>query len=372
LDDKIAFLGEAINYGIIVLAVSTISDRLYFGFWTFPPYQWLSFNISLDLAVFYGRNDWHYYLSQGLPLLLTTYLPFALAGLWDATTKSGIQFLFATTIFTTLGSLSLISHKEVRFIYPLLPLLHTLAAPAMASFFYTTKTVSTHPPPFPSAPKSENVSVVRRKSLLALLLLLNVGIASYTTLIHQSGVISTIKYIRSEYEALALDQRGVPLSSPEANKHDIHGIPKVTSFHDSETFVGFLMPCHSTPWRSQLFYPGLKAWALTCEPPLDIPAHSKERAEYRDEADRFYDDPVGFLKREINTRERPWPRYIVGFEGIEGHLRTYYEDAMKGFRVKERWRTKNSDWHDDWRRKGDVIVWEFVDGSKMEEEVESG
>jgi len=94
---------------------------------------------------------------------------------------------------------------------------------------------------------------------------------------------------------------------------------------------------------------------------------SEERARYRDEADRFYDDPVGFLKREVNTKERPWPRYVVGFEGVEDVLREYYESEMKGFKVRERWRAANSHWHDDWRRKGDVVVWEFVDGSKMEE-----
>lgn len=69
-----------------------------------------------------------------------------------------------------------------------------------------------------------------------------------------------------------------------------------------------------------------------------------------------------FLKEEVNTRERPWPKYAVGFEGIEGWLREYYEGEMKGFKVREKWRTGNSAWHDDWRRKGDVVVWEFVEG----------
>jgi len=127
------------------------------------------------------------------------------------------------------------------------------------------------------------------------------------------------------------------------------------------------MPCHSTPWRSQLIHPGLKAWALTCEPPLHLTPHSKEREEYRDEADRFFDNPGKFLREEVNAKERPWPRYIVGFEGIEGVLREWYEGEMKGFKMRERWRGGNSQWHDDWRRKGDVVVWEFVDGSKVHE-----
>ncbi|TVY56336.1 GPI mannosyltransferase, partial [Lachnellula suecica] len=109
---------EALICGSVVLLISGISDRLYFGEWTFPPYQFLNFNINQNLAVFYGRNDWHYYLSQGLPLLLTTYLPFALVGLWNSASlsASNIRFLLTTTILVTLATLSLISHKEVRFI----------------------------------------------------------------------------------------------------------------------------------------------------------------------------------------------------------------------------------------------------------------
>ena len=57
---------------------------------------------------------------------------------------------------------------------------------------------------------------------------------------------------------------------------------------------------------------------------------------------------------------------MVGFQGIEEVLKRYYEREMQGFVVKEKWRTFNSHWHDDERRSGDVVVWEFVDGSKIE------
>lgn len=363
ISDYIILVREAIFCGAGVLAVSAASDLYYFGEWTFPPYQWLHFNINQDLAVFYGRNDWHYYLSQGLPLLLTTYLPFAIVAIFQATSlpTSDIRFLLTTTIFTTLSTLSLISHKEVRFIYPLLPLLHVLTAPIINAFFHTSSTQTTFPPPFPSTPIVTKITILHRKKLLTLLFALNLGIAGYTTTIHQAGVISVMKFLRNGYEALALDGRGRLMSHPDAGKDD--HMKKYTNYDDSETFVGFLMPCHSTPWRSQLIYPGLKGWALSCEPPIHLAPHSKERDEYRDEADRFYDDPMKFLREEVNTKDRPWPRYIVGFEGIEGVLKEWYEGEMKGFRVQERWRTKNSQWHDDSRRVGDVVVWEFVDGS---------
>ena len=53
--------------GLSTLALSVLSDRLFFGFWAFPPYKWLHFNIAQSLAVFYGSMPWHYYLVQGIP-----------------------------------------------------------------------------------------------------------------------------------------------------------------------------------------------------------------------------------------------------------------------------------------------------------------
>jgi phosphatidylinositol glycan class B len=134
--DFLIFLREGVISAVVVLGASALSDYLYYGAWTFPPYQLLSFNIYQGLAVFYGRNDWHYYLSQGLPLLLTTYLPFAVIGMWKPDGRTQIQSLFTVTVLTTLMALSQISHKEVRFIYPLLPILHILAAPAISSCMY--------------------------------------------------------------------------------------------------------------------------------------------------------------------------------------------------------------------------------------------
>ncbi|KAH7336475.1 glycosyltransferase family 22 protein [Rhexocercosporidium sp. MPI-PUGE-AT-0058] len=362
ISDYVILLREGVLCGSVVLLLSVASDRMYFGEWTFPPYQFLNFNISQDLAVFYGRNDWHYYLSQGLPLLLTTYVPFTLVALYQASLlpSSNIRCLFTTTIFLTLGTLSLISHKEVRFIYPLLPLLHILTAPVISAFLQPGAPITATKP----KSGSDSSPPIRRKSLYAILVL-NLLIAGYTSLYHQAGVISVTTFLRQEYEALALDGRGRLLSDPDAGKNDL--VKKETTFTEGETFAGFLMPCHSTPWRSSLIYPGLKAWALGCEPPIHLAPRTPERENYRDEADRFYDNPLKFLEEELNTKERPWPRYIVGFEGIEKDLKTFYEGKMKGFKVSERWRTRNSHWHDDQRRTGDVVVWEFVDGTLAQE-----
>lgn len=380
--DYIIFFCEAFLMGCGTLVLSAACDYYYFGEFTFPPYQWLHFNVSQDLAVFYGRNDWHYYLSQGLPLLLTTYLPFALVALYQATSlKSGdIRFLFTTTIFGTLATMSLVAHKEVRFIYPLLPILHILTAPVISEFFRPSlpaspsieRTSTTIITSQPAAAPLEPASHTRYTPLLFTLLGLNIFIAYYTTQVHQRAVLSVLPFLRHEYETLALDTWGRSASDPSYGVDNTLRplAPNTLPFSQNDTFVAFLTPCHSTPWRSSLYHPFLHAWALTCSPPIHIPAHTPEREAYRDEADRFYDDPVKFLREEVGKGERMWPRFVVGFEGIEGVVRKAAVDRevetgeeIGGWGVKEVWREKNSDWHDDWRRTGDLVVWELVDGS---------
>ncbi len=325
-------------------------DRLYYQVWTFPPLRFLHFNLAQSLAVLYGKNDWHYYLSQGFPLLLTTSLPFAIVGFGQAlkplsqtelrfashTTKSMRCQLAITALFVP-AVLSFISHKEVRFIYPLLPILHILAAKPVTQFFTTTPPTPTHPIPS---------FQLRRTPILAALLAINILIAFYTTTIHQSGVIAVMDHLRHTYE-----QQPPPT----------HNMT-----------VGFLMPCHSTPWRSHLIYPTLHAWALGCEPPVNL--NASERATYVDEADRFYADPLSFMRTEMaapphqdrpsapahflgrdenGTSKKQWPEYLIFFEQLEETLTL----LLQGSGYKESWRVLNSHWHDDWRRKGDVLVW---------------
>ncbi|RSL42505.1 GPI mannosyltransferase 3 [Fusarium sp. AF-6] len=348
----LVLLREAILCGSLVLAVSITSDRLYFGFWTFPPYSFLYFNLSKSLAVFYGRNPWHYYLLQGLPLICTTSLPFALLALYKpsapAVSTSQLNTLktLAYTVFTTIGALSVISHKEVRFIYPLLPALSILAAPYAASFFTSQPTPTTNNP----RPRPQ----IRNKSYLLAALGVNIFLAGYLSFLHQAAPLNVLSYLRHEYERI----------HPDSVK-----LAQVTRFssppdEEEELFALFLMPCHSTPWRSHLVYPGLRAYALTCEPPLHTQPNTPERENYRDEADRFYDNPIPFLTTELFSPAKPLsvPRYIVGFEGIESWLdefiKTQEAQALGLSKIRPVWGGFNGFFNEDWRRAGKMIVWD--------------
>lgn len=353
-----------------VLACSIASDRLYYGFWTFPPLRFLYFNIAQSLAVFYGKNRTDYYLTEGLPLLLTTALPFAVCGVWqtlrdtpqsslpkpgESTTKSAesgatdnpaqrsiLRTLAWACIVVTL-TLSLISHKEVRFLYPILPFLHVIAAKPLVSF------LPSRAPPF-------------RRAIILILFASNLILAGYVSQVHQRGVIDVLSYLRHKHET----------------RNNLAGLYNTHDVKISNTTVGFLMPCHSTPWRSHLIYPEISAWALTCEPPLNVPL--SERSTYLDEADEFYikPGPSAWLRanmedvQTITSRgsrsgqhwlrqdpkfkrkyRREWPQNLVFFAHLEDTLGGY----LAGTRYRECWRGFNSHFHDDYRRVGDVVVW---------------
>ncbi|OLN95550.1 GPI mannosyltransferase 3 [Colletotrichum chlorophyti] len=337
---------EALVCGALALSASLVSDRLYFGEWAFPPYKFLYFNLSQSLAIFYGRNDWHYYLSQGLPLLSITYLPFVLVSLYsppstpsEALTR-GVRTL-AWTVHVTILTLSLVSHKEVRFIYPLLPTLHILAAPSAAAFLTTPAPAPTPKSPIPK-PR------LRHKRLLTCALALHALLSFFLTLLHQPAPLTVLSFLRNSYSRLHPDG------------------------HSDELFALFLTPCHSTPWRSHLIHPALRARALTCEPPLHTSPNTPERLTYRDEADRFYDDPVLFMTTELwpatnaaaaagAETKAEIPRYIVGFEGIEPVLLDFFtKDPGSSFGVRPTrvWQGWNGFFNEDSRRRGKLVVWD--------------
>lgn len=175
---------------------------------------------------------------------------------------------------------SFIDHKEFRFIYPLQPIMMMIAASQWDS---VTKLVY----PF---------------------LVINIIIGYFLTQINERGAIEIL-----------------------------HHLP-------TDQSVGFLTPCHSTPWQSHIHNPDISWWFLTCEPPLHLATGTLANVKaYRDESDRFYDDPDTFL----TTIE--WPDRIVVFSPLEPLMARYpYSECHREF---------NSVFHWDDRRSGDMIVY---------------
>ncbi|KAL9048736.1 MAG: hypothetical protein Q9162_007576 [Coniocarpon cinnabarinum] len=428
-DELIHFLQRLSVFGMIPVVVSTALDRLYYGEWTIPAARFLGINVVENLSEFYGRNRLDYYITEGLPLLLTTVLPFALVGICRAATGSAQALTsehpaeqdradpqkattsqsvwdntnamrsLALTALVVIAAFSCIVHKEVRFLSPLFPIFAVLSARPICRFFGSGSSL---------APET------RPKQLIGIAIaILNACLAAYICTIHQRGVIDVMNYLRGQFYALNTDALifGMRAAGP-TSALGIIGTYGSRMFgnqvaQQSEPLhslsVGFLMPCHSTPWRSHLVHPEIKGWALTCEPPIGLSGAAREH--YLDEADQFYADPRRWLAENmgpvpsidkpwidegwdvrdapVNSTKapttnafagkgsRPWPRYVVFFEQLERVMHDVVGGARS--RYRECWRGFNSHWHDDWRRKGDVVVW-CVDGSldegKMIEELE--
>ncbi|KAA8915930.1 hypothetical protein TRICI_001944 [Trichomonascus ciferrii] len=277
--------------GIVSLSVNFLVDYSYYGEPTFPLIKFLEFNVVQSLSEFYGVSPSHYYLSQGIPILMISYLPLVLWEMWQSR-RSVVVWL----VLFTIGTYSLLAHKEVRFIYPLMPLLHLLLARSILRF-----------------------KIPNRKRVMAWLVAINVPVAFYFTQYHQRGVVDVMQYLRQD--------------------------PSVSS-------VGFLMPCHSTPWQAHL-HRDIPAWFLTCEPPIGFTPEAKR--SYLDIADQFYDNPIGFLDQHMGV-DYQWPSHLAFFEALEDTIKPYLQEHTS-YELDTRF--FNSHFHDDHRRKGDVLVYKW-------------
>lgn len=341
-------------YSSFALGISLFADKQYFGEWTFPPLNWLHFNINQSLAIFYGQNDWHYYLTQGITLSCNTIAPFAVMGLWSVpegaatsvTAKNALKAL-SFAVLISISTLSFIVHKEVRFIYPLLPILHILAAPHITSFFIV--------PQEDGIPTAGGAVGVRRKPLLVLGLFVNLVLGTYLSYFHAAGPISVMDHLRTEFQNIHPQNLTIPQPFVYTNE----------TAEPLELFALFLTPCHATPWRSHLIYPALRARALTCEPPLHTKPGSPEREAYVPEDRRFDADIAAFLSNELwpaSGQIEELPRFIVGYEGIEPALKEYFGPsglgADKGVILKQTWSEWNGLFSDDDRKAGELRVWD--------------
>ncbi|KAJ1877342.1 glycosylphosphatidylinositol anchor biosynthesis [Kickxella alabastrina] len=230
---------------------------------------------------------------------------------------------------------------EYRFLYPLLPIGFVYAAMSMQSLAG---------PLWPSSSSEDSAHRVGSGSpwsvrrIVAYLLLTNVPATLYLNLVHQRGVIDVLSYLRRQPE------------------NDLTGI-------------GFLMPCHSTPFYSHL-HRNIPMWFLACEPPLD----KSQLGTHYWEADDFEQRPADFLNRiftdttgrcdaslgvgcldkvdEVDGHPRPghWrllPSHLVLYDNMAQRIR----GTLKQLGYSEKKRFFNTHFEGDSRRKGDVVVY---------------
>ncbi|KAI8050246.1 Alg9-like mannosyltransferase family-domain-containing protein [Syncephalis plumigaleata] len=304
----------------IAFGVMALADHYYYGEWVFVPYNFIKANVIRGVSVFYGQHPWHWYATQGVPVVLTTFLPLTIYGIRKASAATHRTAAYAS--LWLLSIYSLLAHKEFRFIYPIVPIGIVYAAYGARYWWHSSRLQS---------------SRQWRMLFIIGILLPNVILSVLFVSYHQRGVLDVMDWLRH--------QPADKLSS-----------------------IGYLMPCHSTPYWSRL-HRRVPMWFITCEPP----ASASVMDTYKSEEDVFYADPVAFLdtrlmsidqssmpEEPVSTTEldtmgdqRWWPSHLLLFNV----LLPVVNKTLEAHGYHECNRFFNSFFHDDERRTGDVLVY---------------
>lgn len=196
------------------------------------------------------------YFTQGFPVVIFTHLIPFVGGILKA---SPHQRLLGWLILWVISIYSFLSHKEFRFIFPVLPLAMCYCGLFLSSLCdcQLRKNQAAH---------HQLLSGMKAKLLVLFLAVTNVPMALYTSTVHQRGSIDVMGYVHDESL-------------------------KPTS--DDGMSVLFLMPCHSTPFFSYV-HRNISMRILEC-PPSNKPG-------YLDEADKFYLNPSAWLTKQFGDQ----------------------------------------------------------------------
>ncbi|KAK9210514.1 hypothetical protein WN944_002885 [Citrus x changshan-huyou] len=267
---KFIFL-EAAPDGVLVLGLTCLLDRLMYGSWVLVPLNFLKFNFLSSGGDYYGTHKWHWYFTQGFTVMVFTFLPFSIAGIIKSK-----HWKLSGLIAWVLGLYSVLGHKEFRFVLPVLPIAlifsgYSLAVMEKADYLDNKRKGSLN---------TRSKWLSKTRFAIFFLLVTNIPMALYMSLVHQRGTEDVMNYLSKE----ALNE-------------------KVKS-------ILFLMPCHATPYYSAL-HCNLPMRFLDCSP--------REEKGILDESDRFMKDPVAFTS-EI-TKNGSLPSHVVLFGSEEILLR---------------------------------------------------
>lgn len=256
-----------------MLVFASALDRMMYGSWVIVPLNFLKFNFLSSGGDYYGTHPWHWYFTQGFPVMIFTFLPFSVAGVIYSK-----NWKLCGLIGWVIGIYSILGHKEFRFVLPVLPI-------ALMFSGYSLAALNTQELPLG---KSERITKVHARWPLKLrlavffLLVTNIPMGLYMSLVHQRGTEDVMYYLATE-----------------ARSGEVRS-------------VLFLTPCHATPYYSVL-HQNVPMRFLDCTP--------SEQTGIPDESDRFMLDPVGFMSEFV----RNWtlPSHIVLFDAEERKLKEF-------------------------------------------------
>nr|XP_040219650.2 GPI mannosyltransferase 3 [Anopheles coluzzii] len=273
--------------GLLTGALCVGVDSYFHGAVVFSSYEFLKYNVLKGVGSFYGEHPWYWYLSAGLPTVLgVSVLPFLAAGYESVRHRKVYKeraILLLSVCFTVLVY-SLLAHKEFRFLLPVLPMCLFITADYLARW-------------------SRKASSKMIWFTALLILSVNGLMAGYTGLVHQRGTLDVMPYLATT----AKDYRD--------------------EFNNPAKIL-FLMPCHSTPFYSHV-HQNVTMRFLHCEPNLS------DQPNYLDEADQFYANPMGWVRKNLPVHPlSALPTHVVTFDVLEPQLKDFlsiYQEKVSFF-----------------------------------------
>ncbi|XP_076628412.1 phosphatidylinositol glycan anchor biosynthesis class B [Colletes latitarsis] len=274
LQDKLMLICRYSVVCIVCCLSSILLDSYCYGTLVISPWEFFVINVLHKIGNIYGTQHLLWYIFCGLPVLLGVYYIVFLLCIWQVTKYYACfhrQAIMLIVIGWTICVYSLLSHKEFRFLLPLLPMLIYICT--SCTFRLNVK-----------------FAKIGRKIFIALLIISNIIPGVYFCAIHQRGSLDAMDVLHKEIVNA-----------------------------ENTTNVLFLTPCHATPLYSHL-HVNVSLKILTCEPNLN------NITNYVDEADAFFADPMHWLDHNYNSNENATiPSYIVTFDNISSKIGQFLE-----------------------------------------------
>lgn len=113
------------------IALTVLIDSFFWQEATWPELEVLFFNTYENRSSEWGTSPWHWYFSSALVKILTGQILLFICGIISNSNKLVIDVRISHILFPTLSFIVLYSflpHKELRFLFPVLPGINILAA----------------------------------------------------------------------------------------------------------------------------------------------------------------------------------------------------------------------------------------------------
>jgi len=288
---------------VAVVGLATVIDTIFYGKFTFVPFNFLYHNVIHSVAEFYGTHSWHWYFTQGFPTMFGPFIILFLVGIFSSRTAIPRVLLFLCIWPVVIYSF--LKHKEFRFIFTSLYLAMPFCAVGLEKLWFNIQ----NPTCF-----KKLLSFISRAFVL-ILFLFQLAMAHLFCFIYQRGPIAVMDTLT--------EMANMPRK--ELKKH---GLIPIKS-------VAFLCECHSTPYyayvhtRPGLQKPPFEMSFIDCTPNFNgnLTDNVEDRKFRKNPAKYIFDLYVNHVKGQ---KRQTAPSHIVTFSKYNKDFETFY--SIHGYR----------------------------------------